>query len=517
MAVALPNLPVERVRRRERAVGSDAPDDRPLVIVERQGAALRIVALDAAAEAAGARPGLPLTEARAIRPDLRVVSADAAADRALLTAVADWCDRYTPLVALDPPHGLLLDVAGCAHFFGGEAAMAQDVTEALARQGLTARVTVAGGAGVARALAWFTAGGVPTPEEERARLAALPVAALGPAEAVRTGLARAGLTTLGQLAARGRGELVARFGSGLVAALDQALGRVDPPISPRRPAPVRMIERRFPEPVLTQDAVVAACRALAGALAGRLEAAGEGVTRVEAAFFRADGKVSRISVATGRPTRNPEMLLRLLRERLDALADPIDPGFGFDLVRLSALAVEPLAPEAVSLDPGAAEEGAVAELVDRLAARHGRRRVLRFLAGDVHRPEGEARARPAQAMSAGGGRSAARAASWPAPSLAEPPRRPLRLFADPEPIEVLAEVPDGPPIRFLWRRVAHAVARAEGPERIALEWWRRDPGALTRDYFRVEDAEGARFWLYRDGLYVREAEHPRWFLHGLFG
>lgn len=504
------------MRRRERAQGSDAPDDRPLVVVERQGAALRIVAADAAAEAAGARLGLPLTEARAIRPDLRAVPADAGADHALLTAIADWCDRYTPLVALDPPHGLLLDVSGCAHFFGGEPAMAEEVGRALARQGLTARVAVAGAAGVARALARFTAGGVSAPGEERARLAAVPVAALDPAEAVRTGLARAGLTTLGQLAARGRGELAARFGAGLVTALDRALGHVDPPISPRRPAPARMIERRFPEPVLTQDAVVAACRALAGALAGRLEVTGEGVTRVEAAFFRADGKVSRISVATGRPTRDPEMLLRLLRERLDALADPIDPGFGFDLVRLSALAVEPLAPEAVSLDPGAAEEGAVAELVDRLVARHGRRRVLRFTTRDVHRPEAEARARPAQAA-AGGGRSAALAANWPAPSVAEPPRRPLRLFAEPEPIDVLAEVPDGPPIRFLWRRVAHTVARAEGPERIALEWWRRDPRALTRDYFRVEDADGTRFWLYRDGLYVREAEHPRWFLHGLFG
>lgn len=489
-----------------------APDERPLVVVGRHAGALRIDALDGRAEAAGCRLAMPLAEARAVCPELRAVPADPEADGLLLEAIADWCDRYTPLVALDGPHGLLLDVSGCAHAFGGEAALLENVVAALSARGFEPRAAIAGVPGAARALARFTSGGVAAPGHEAAQVAALPIDALDPDDQARLGLQRAGLKTVGAVASRGRGEIAARFGAGLGLALERALGQADQPISPRRPAPVRVVERRFAEPVLALDAALAALRALADALGRRLEAAGEGVRAVEAAFFRSDGKVVRAGVGTGAPTRDPEMLLRLLREKLDALADPLDPGFGFDLIRLSALAVEPLTPQPRSLDAAhddAAHGGdAVAAVVDRLAARHGRHRVLRFVARDAHRPEAEARARPAQDSGTGGG-------GWPAPAGA-PPRRPLRMFEIPEPVDVLAEVPDGPPVRFVWRRVTHAVARAEGPERIALEWWRRGGAGLTRDYFRVEDVDGARFWLYRDGLYLREAEHPRWFLHGLF-
>ncbi|GLK68005.1 Y-family DNA polymerase [Hansschlegelia plantiphila] len=504
----LPSLSIDRIRRREAAAASRSgeQDDRPLVVVDRVANALRIATLDLRAAQAGCRPCMPLAEARAVCLDVRAVPADPGADALLLEGIADWCERYTPLVALDPPSGLLLDVSGCAHFFGGEEALRADVVAALSARGFGVRAAVADTPGVARALARFTAGDR-TEEDEAAVLGGLPIDALDPSEDVRIGLLRAGLTSVGAVARRGRGELAARFGAALVDALDRTLGRTDAPISPRRPAPSRLVERRFAEPVLALDAALAALRALADALGRRLEAAGEGLKAAEATFFRTDGRVARIAVAFGRATRDPDLVLRLLREKLDALADPLDPGFGFDLVRLSALAVETLAPEARSLDAAGDADQAVVALIDRLAARHGRRRILRYAPHDAHRPEAEARAAPAQAASA---------TSWPQPFESEPPRRPLRMFAAPEAIDVIAEVPDGPPVRFVWRRVTHAVARAEGPERIALEWWRQDAAALTRDYFRVEDAEGARFWLYRDGLYVREVERPRWFLHGLF-
>ena len=495
------------MRRRE-ALSGGAPDERPLAIVERAGGLLRLVAVDARAAASGCVAGAALTQARSVCPELRVEPADPREDAALLGAVADWCDRYTPLVALDPPSGLTLDISGCAHFFGGEAALAEDLVAGLRRQGFMARAAVAGAAGPARALAWFSQGGVAPPDGEAALVSSLPIAALGLDESVRLGLVRAGLKTVGAVAGRSRSELAARFGARLVAILDDALGRTEAPISPRRPVPVRLVERRFAEPLSSAEAALAVLRALAGALAARLEAAGEGVRAAEAAFFRADGKVARIALGVGAPTRDPDLLLRLFRERLDALADPLDPGFGFDLMRLSALAVEPLTPRPQGFDPEERQEGEFAELIDRLSARHGRRRVLRFLPGDAHRPEAEAALRPAQDVR--------EAVAWPERPKGEPPRRPLRVFSRPEPVEVLAEVPDGPPLRFVWRRATHHVVRAEGPERIALEWWRHDEAPLTRDYFRVEDSAGARFWLFRDGLFGREVRHPRWFVHGLF-
>jgi protein ImuB len=497
------------VLRRDRTqTPSDAPDERPLAIVERVGSALRLAAVDARAAAGGCASGMALAAARAVCPSLRVVPAAPHEDAGLLDAVADWCDRYTPLVALDPPQGLLLDVSGCAQLFGGEAALLAELLDGLRGQGFEARAAIADAAGPARALAWFTLGGVAPSGEERGVVAALPVAALGLDEPVRLGLARAGLKTIGEVAVRERAELSARFGAHLLAALDATLGIADPPISPRRPAPSFVVEQRFAEPIATVEAALATLAALADALARRLEAAGQGLRFAEVAFFRADGKVERVGLGVGAATRDPKLLMRLFRERLDALADPLDPGFGYDLMRLSALAAEPLVPRAPAFDPRDRERAELAELVDRLAARHGRTRVLRLRPQDAHRPEAEAAFEPAQGFCEAQG-------SWAPDGEGRNPR-PLRLFATPEPIEALAEIPDGPPLRFTWRRATHHVVRAEGPERIALEWWRPGEAAPTRDYYRVEDSFGARFWIYRDGLYGREALHPRWRLHGLF-
>ncbi|HWL47179.1 MAG TPA: DNA polymerase Y family protein, partial [Sphingomonadaceae bacterium] len=198
----------------------------------------------------------------------------------------------------------------------------------------------------------------------------------------------------------------------------------------------------------------------------------------------------------------------LFRERIEALADPLDPGFGFDLIRLSVPVIEPLAPAQLRLEGGALAEGELAALVDRLSTRLGRGRFRRFQPRDTHIPDQAALALPAVA--------APPPARWPAPPAGEPPLRPLHLFDPPQPIEVIAEVPDGPPCRFRWRRVLHEVTRYEGPERLAAEWWRRDgPPGLTRDYYRVEDARGRRFWLFRHGLYDEKPD-PGWYLHGLF-
>lgn len=482
----------------------------PLVFTEKVKGALRLAAVDRAARRRGLAPGLTLADARARIPDLAVVEHDPAADAAFFEKVADDCDRWTPLVALDAADGLMLDITGCAHLFGGEAAMRARLLAHLKRHGLGAIGVIAGTPDAARALARAGEGrvgdgGVVEPGGEAKAVAGLPIALLGISEEVATGLSRAGLKTIGDLAARPGTPLAARFGEDLLVRLRRVRGEEDIRLVPRRPLPAAIAERRFAEPIARAEDIEATLALLVDDLALMLEARGEGGRAFEASFFRADGAVRRLKIETARPSRDHAALARLWREKIEALADPIDPGFGFDLVRLAVLRAEPLTPAQVSLDGRAIEEEEVAALIDRLAVRLGRERVLRFLLRDTHDPSRASALVPA--------------ADLPASPLAPPADglpRPLTMFEPPQPVEALAEVPDGPPLRFRWRRVVHEVARAEGPERIAPEWWRQPEGVSTRDYYRVENREGRRFWLFRAGLYGRESGEPRWFLHGLF-
>jgi protein ImuB len=239
-----------------------------------------------------------------------------------------------------------------------------------------------------------------------------------------------------------------------------------------------------------------------------LEKRGEGARCLEAVFFRADGAVRRIAIETGAPTREPTIIERLFREKLDALADPLDPGFGFDLIRLCANRAERAACEISDLDADVNTKREIRFLVDRLAAWFGSHRILSFQPNDTHIPEAAWAAVPAQYAQEC-------KISWTKIHRAqEGPRRPLRLFAKAEPVSLLVAVPGETSQRLRWRRVQHALRLSEGPERIAMEWWRTPQP--TRDYFRVEDDEGRRYWLYRDGIFERETAAPRWFLHGAF-
>lgn len=546
LSLVLPRLPTDRLRRMERRAGSSGAQAEPLVIVGKVRNALVLTAVDAVAERAGLVPGLPLATARAMLPALRVVEADPAADAVLLDSVADWAERYTPFVGLESlgleapgsrtaaahADGLVLDVTGSAHLFGGEDAMMADLLARLARSGLAARAAISGTRAAARAVARFAqgagAGLVIAPGGEARATLPLPIEALGLDAESLVALGRLGLKSVADLASRPRGPLAARFGMRLLDRLDRTLGRAEEPVSPRRPLPACLAERRFAEPIGHEDDVQRSILALATELAVILERRGEGARRLELTFFRTDGAVRRLPVESSRPLRDPAAVLRLYRERLAALADPVDPGFGFDVMRLAALATERFEAAQTGLDGRADMDEQMAELADRLGARFGVRRVLRIAPQDTHHPERAAVAIPAQR---GGAALALKEAEaweeWRVPE--EPPARPLRLLDPPERIEAVAEIPDGPPIRFRWRRVLHAVRKAEGPERIAPEWWRSqasevdgnpegtcaDP-ALTRDYFRIEDESGRRFWLYREGLWQRETQAPRWFLHGLF-
>ena len=530
LSLWLPRLPTDRIKRqrahtnasaasREENASKQNSNDLPCIVVAKQNNALQISALDDAAARLGLEVGLPLANARAVCPDIQVFDADEAADGETLNNIADWCDKFTPLVSLDPPHGLFLDITGCAHLFGGENVLMRMLWEALTRQGFTVSAAIAGTSVCARTMSRHVHGRIVGDGEEAKAVKPLPVYALGADATITRGLRRAGLKTIGDVASRARHEITARFGADFTALLEQALGQGDAPISPRKPLPDYIVEKRFAEPVATDGVIAATLSRLAQTLVTVMERQGKGARRLEANFFRTDGVVRAIMVDTGQPVTKAAMIDRLFRERLDALADPLDPGFGFDLIRLSASRTEIVVQQQRDLDANVHDNDELAALIDRIAARIGGRRVVVHLPQNTHIPERAEWAAPAQHHLA-----SAALAVWPARVESEPPLRPLRLFERPEPIEVpFAVVPDGPPGRFKWRRTTHVVARVEGPERIAMEWWRTQGEMPTRDYFRVEDAEGSRFWLYRDGLYGSENEqkedqvvHPKWFVHGLF-
>ena len=503
----------------------DAPDkqsqaiEHPVVVVAKQNNALQIYALDDAAARLGLAVGIPLANARAICPQLQVFDADPSADAKTLDDIADWCDRFTPLVALDPPHGLYLDITGCAHLFGGEAALLRMVCDALTRRGFAVSAAIASTSICARTLTRHGSGHIVGEGEEAGAVKSLPVFMLGAEEAIVSGLRRAGLKTIGDVASRARHEITARFGARFTTLLEHALGQGDAPISPRKPLPDYIVEKRFAEPIITEEVIAANLSRLAATLVMAMDRQGKGARRLEASFFRTDGVVRSIAVDTGQPVTRSGVIDRLFHERLEALSDPLDPGFGFDLMRLSASRTEVVVLQQRDLDANVHDNDELAALIDRIAARIGGKRVVVHLPQDTHIPERAVWAAPAQQHLA-----AASHAVWPARVEGEPPLRPLRLFERPEAIKVIAEVPDGPPARFQWRRATHTVMRVEGPERVAMEWWRAQGAMLTRDYFRVEDEVGLRFWLYRDGLYDREIEQqkgkppvqPNWFMHGLF-
>ena len=456
----------------------------------------------AVARRLGLHEGMRLAQAQAMVPALRVVPARAQADAEALAALACWCLRYTPATRAEPPDGVWLDLTGCAHLFGGEDALSSDLARRLRRDGLSARVAVAPTPGAAHAIAHHG----PRPVESvpasrlRAALGPLPVEALRLDPEQASLLHRFGLHTIAALDAVPRGPLTRRLGTQATLRLDQAFGRQPEPIRPDLP-PVPLREGlAFAEPLQGAESLAAANALLAARLCRRLEAACLGARRLELVLVRLDGSACVQRVALARPSRAPHHLGRLLDERLDR----IDPGEGIETMWLVACLAEPLAPEQASLEEGDAPP-ALAPLIDTLRNRLGPGRLWRPVPVESDVPERSVQRCDFDAAPAGPG--------WPA-SLP----RPVRLVEPPQPVLALAELPDHAPAAFTWRRRRHRVVSADGPERIAGEWWLR-PGELfaVRDYFRVEDEDGRRFWLFRRGNGVDPATGDLgWFLHGLF-
>ncbi len=502
----------------------EAPADDLAVVLAIDGPHGPVIhAANRVARLAGAAEGGRIVDMRALRPDLQVHYADPGGEAALLERLVFWARRWCPWTAADGPRGLILDTTGSDHLFGGEAALLAEMEAQLSLLGFCARLALAPTRGAAwglarhgRVRAICGAGALAD------SLAPLPVAALRLEAETLLLLHRLGLKRIGALAGLPRPSLSRRFVGARPEAnplirLDQALGRLAEPLSCPGETPRLRSLARLSEPTVDPTHFLPAlCRELCD----RLDAAGQGCRRLRVTVFRTDGETSGVTVALAAPSRDAEHLRRLFDGKLER----IDPGFGFDLIALEALAVEPLSPSQARLGGGADKTrapaqrtdtlpalvqtgdtlSALAQTIDRLSARFGARAITRPVLQASNIPE---RAEAQVSALAAAPVHAAR------PDL----DRPIRLMTAPEEIRALYALPDGPPAQFVWRRRKLQVLRHAGPERIAPEWWRDRSGARSRDYFKVEVETGQRFWIYREGLHADgRGGDPRWFLHGIF-
>ncbi len=531
---------------------NDTPADNPapLALITRARGQLRLTAVNRTAEIAGLAPGLPLASARALLPDLITAEAEPLADAEALAHLAAWASRYTPWVGLEGglPEagqvkagpvktgpvkagsadqgeslngggaGLFLDVTGCAHLFAGtpeeaEAALLTDLMRRIEGLGFAARAGLAETPGAAWGLARFaTTARRPWRRlpagQTRAALAPLPPAALRLPGDILELLERLGLRRIDALYALPRVSLESRFGPLLARRLAEALGEITEPITPLAPPPRHLVRRLYGEAIAARETIARGLESLLLELCRQLEKEQLGARRLLATAYRVDGSLARLTVGTSRPNREPAHLARLLAEQLDQL----DPGFGIEAMSLAALNCQPLTALQLSLaeEEARGDRNDVDALIDRLGGRFGFARIHTLKPQESHIPE-----RAVLKVSPG---QPTKPPATVQPSTAQPSTawrrnrpRPLRLLSHPEPVEAIALLPDYPPQRFRWRHQLFTVARAEGPERLTAEWWREEASqaqAPLRDYFRLEDQAGRRYWLYRS--------EGRWFMQGFF-
>ncbi len=488
----------------DRAIRAGRLDhERPLVTATTIADRQVVVAVSRAAAMAGIVPGRGAAEARAMEPGVHVVAADPAGDAAALVRLAEWSERWSPCVALDGANGLALELSGCVPLYASEAALAEDMLARLRRWGFTVRAAVADTLAAARAVARHGAGqGVAAvlPGGQREALAPLPLSALRLDGTTEAGLVRVGLRRIGDLYTLPRASITKRFGDTVLQRLDEALGLRDEPFHAVRPLPSCLVRQNLPEPITTPDVLERIAGSLLARLCRDLEERQLGIREMTLSTWRTDGRVARAVVVTGRPLRRVKSLAELLALKLPA----VDLGPGADVVALEAGRVEPLSPTQATLDGGEAVAGDIGMLVDKVVNRCGTGALVSLAPSDSHWPERESRTVEPLSPTA--------SSPWP---LERP--RPIRLFRPPEPVDAMAQMPDDPPMMFRWRGRVHRVRLAEGPERMESEWWLAGQDTPSRDYYRVEDTAGGRYWLFRAGRYEAGGLQPRWFLHGVFG
>lgn len=476
----------------------------PLALKAKLGAKRLIASTDDLARRYGICPGMPVARAQLILPDLHLHDADPAADAASLERLALWAlQRYSPLVAADPPDGLVLDIAGCDHRFGGEAGLMADVCQRLEAMTVSVRAALADTWGAAHALA--RVGGqacqIVAVGNTGEALAGLPVAALRLPPSLIEDLRLLGIDTIGELAAKPRAPLHKRYGAELFRRIDQAFGRTPEPITPVAHPEQISVRQVFAEPIGAPETLQTYTHRLTQQIGERLEAAGQGARRLDLLFVRVDNRIEAISVRMARPVREVKRLSKLLIDKIEA----VDPGFGIETMILTAVQAEALVPAQTRAEFSLDAAPDVEDLWDTLGNRYGGQRLYRAVACATDIPERSVKRLGPGDEAVGATRNAGF-------------RRPSRLYRHPEAIQALAVLPDHPPRAFTWRGQRFQVARADGPERIKGEWWRSDDEeGQVRDYYILEVDSGERFWVFRQGDGVnRETGSLTWYLHGKF-
>ena len=473
--------------------------DRPFVLCASERGAVIIMAANALAEQAGASRGMALADARALAPDL--LHFDFEPDRAqkILGAMADWCQRFSPLAGLQLPDGIWIDMTGGAHLFGGERKLLRDLVLSFQSFGYETRAALADTAGGAWGIARFgRQQPIIPPGALKEALAPLPPSALRISTDTAVTLRSLGIRKVSDLYKIPRAALSRRFGAEVVLRMGQALGELEEPLTSQMPAPEYTARLHFAEGLGTPDSIAKVVERLMSDLCAQMNVRGCGLREGVLQTFRLDGRAERVTIGTGSPSRNPKHLFKLFEEKLPHL----DPGPGIETFILSAPKTELVTAQQNGMGMDADNyfhDDNLPELIDRLAGRLGMERIYGVAPRDSHWPERAVKATGALDLK-------------PDPWLPDK-ERPVMLLARPEPIDVMAPVPDDPPMLFRRKGVLHRIRHSEGPERIEAEWWLRS-GEL-RDYYRLEDETGNRYWVFRSGHYKPE-EKSKWFLHGFF-
>lgn len=491
MAIWLPLLATDRIEK-----GRPELRELALVLSTPQNGRTVVTASNRRARKEGILPGKVLADTKAMLPELQNLPDDPATTARVLESLAEWCLRFSPIASVDAPDGILLDISGCAHLWGGEKPYLDHIVARLAQGGYGTRIAIADTIGTAWAQAHFgTQGTIVESGQQAAILEALPPAALRLETSVLARMEKLGFREIGQFIHMPKSMLRRRFGDALLLRLGQALGTEPETLEPI--VPELPYQERLPclEPIRTRPAIEIALQTLLESLCKRLAKEGRGMRSGVLKGYRVDGNIQQIQIGTSRASHNPEHLFRLFALQIAT----IEPALGIELFLLEAPFVEevPKAQEALWETKGGRRQ--VAELLDTIAGKMGMDAIHRYMPRQHHWPERSIRATSSL--------DEVPDTDWPADRL-----RPLHLLSRPEPISVMVVLPDYPPLLFIHKGRTYKLAKAEGPERIEQEWWIAD--GRPRDYYRVEDENGARYWLFRSGHYGEG--DPEWFLHGFF-
>ena len=471
----------------------------PFVLALPDHGRMRITEVSAIAKSKEIFPGMVVADARVIIPSLKILDDKPGLSDSLLKKLCAWCIRYTPVAAIDLPDGLILDITGCAHLWGGEESYLGNILLRLKTFGFHVRAAIADTIGTAWAVCRYAKQkAIIKPGKQAEALMQLPPAALRLDIDTLERFQKLGLYQVCSFITMQRSALRRRFGRQLLLRLDQALGKEEEFIQPL--IPVEPYQERLPclEPIQTATGIEIALQRLLGSLCKRLKHDGKGLRVAAFKCYRIDGKTEEIAISTNHPSNHSDHIFKLFELKIPS----IEPAFGIELFTLEASKVESSAPlqETLWTPNSSLESKEVSELLDQLENKFGGNIIHRYLPDEHHLPE----------------RSIKLAASLtekPAIAWRNDRPRPIQLLPVPHAVEVMAPIPDYPPMTFRYKGRLHKVEKADGPERIEPEWW-IEKGSL-RDYYTVEDEEGKRFWIFREGQYDAD-KIPSWFIHGFF-